>query len=440
MTFQFSIPKVIVKTTFFCLSILLMIQFNAEAQKLSKRKVAKVFKSSEVLKDHVTGFALYSDENNKKIFELDANKPLIPASNTKLFTLYTALNMLGDSIPSLRYITRGDSLIFWGTGDPSFLHPDLKSTRVYDFLKNSGKQLYYSHANAGNEFNGSAIYTIAMVSMPVGENTAQAYADKQGKLQIKPAFLMNYLKQDTEFKPRNFTIRRDDKSNTFSYPAMPIPANYKQTLYLVPTAELTTAMLSDTLKLPVKISNMAMPSNAKTLYSIPSDSLYRRMMLPSDNYLAEHILYICSSLLPGKLSVDAAIAYSSQNFLNDLPDKFQWRDGSGLSRYNLFSPRSVIATLIKIKEKLGSEERLHNLLPAGGVSGTLRNAYQTDNGKPFVWAKTGTLSNVHLQGGFFVTRKGKKYIYSFINNNFMIPTTDIRNEMGRIITHFHNNY
>lgn len=440
MAFQISISETIIKKAFLCLSIVLVSASFSQAQKLTKRKVARVFKNSEVLKDHVVGFALYNNDNNKKIFELDANKPLIPASNTKLFTLYTALNMLGDSIPGLRYISKGDSLIFWGTGDPSFLHPDLKSTRVYDFLKNSGKQLYYSHANAGTDFNGSAIYTIAMVSMPLGENTAQAYADKQGKLQIKPAFLMNYLKLDTTFHPKNFTVRRDDKTNTFTYPAMPLPANFKQTLYLVPTAELTTAMLSDTLKLPVKISNMAMPSNAKTLYSIPSDSLYRRMMLPSDNYLAEHILYICSSLLPGKLSVDSAIAYSSRNFLNELPDKFQWRDGSGLSRYNLFSPRSVIATLIKIKEKVGNEERLHRLLPAGGVSGTLKNAYETDNGQPFVWAKTGTLSNVHLQGGFFVTREGKKYIYSFINNNFMIPSADIRKEMGRIITYFHNNY
>lgn len=440
MAFHFSIPTIIIKTAFLSLSIVLIIISDSHAQKLTKRKVARVFKSSEVLKDHVVGFALYNDDNNKKIFELNANKPLIPASNTKLFTLYTALNMLGDSIPGLRYVSKGDSLIFWGTGDPSFLHPDLKSTRAYEFLKNSGKQLFYSHANATSDFSSSAIYTIAMVSMPIGENTAQAYADKQGRLQIKPAFLKDHLKLDTAFHPGNFTVRRDDKTNTFSYPAMPLPAGFKQTLYLVPTAELTASWLSDTLKLPVKISNIAMPPNAKTLYSIPSDSLYRRMMLPSDNYLAEHILYICSSLLPGKLSVDSAIAYSSRNFLNDLPDKFQWRDGSGLSRYNLFSPRSVIATLIRIKEKVGTEERLHNLLPAGGISGTLRNAYETDNGRPFVWAKTGTLSNVHLQGGFFVTRKGKKYMYSFINNNFMIPTADIRKEMGRIITQFHNNY
>jgi D-alanyl-D-alanine carboxypeptidase/D-alanyl-D-alanine-endopeptidase (penicillin-binding protein 4) len=279
-----------------------------------------------------------------------------------------------------------------------------------------------------------------MVSMPVIENTAKAYSDKEGKLQISPAFFKESLKMDTTYHPRSFTVLRDDKTNTFTFPDMPVPANFRQTLYLVPGAKLTTSVLADTLKKPINIINLKLPENAKTLYSIPSDTLYRRMMLPSDNYLAEQILYLCSSLLPGKLSVDSAIAYSSRNFLSDLPDKFQWRDGSGLSRNNLFSPRSIIKTLIKIKEKVGNEERLLNLFPAGGVSGTIRTAYKTDNGVPFVWAKTGSLSNVHLQGGYFITRKGKKYMYSFMNNNFLIPTADIRNEMVRIITDFHNKY
>lgn len=410
------------------------------AQKLTKRKVAKVFKNSEIVNNHYTGFALYDNVTNKPIFELDANKPAIPASNTKIFTLYTALNMLGDSIPGLRYITRGDSLIFWGTGDPSFLHPDLKSRKIYDFLKNSDKKLFYSHSNSSTDFAGSAIYQIAMVSMPVIENTGRAYTDKDRKLRLSPTFLEKSLKIDTTYHPITFTVRRDEETNSFTYPNIPVPANFRQTLYLVPGSELTTSFLADTLKKQVNTLNMRLPQNAKTLFSIPSDTLYRRMMLPSDNYLAEQLLYVCSSLLPGKLSVDSAIAYSSRNFLSDLPDKFQWRDGSGLSRNNLFSPRSIIKILIKLKEKINNEERLLNLFPAGGVSGTIRTAYKTDNGTPFVWAKTGSLSNVHLQGGYFITRKGKKYLFSFMNNNFLNPTADIRNEMVKIITDFHNKY
>lgn len=424
--------------TFICLIIIALAASPADAQ--SRRKIQRIFKNSGIVNNHYTGFALYRQDTGKPVYELDANKPAIPASNTKLFTLYTALRTFGDSIPGLRYITRGDSLIFWGTGDPSMLHPDLKSTRVYDFLKNSGRKLFYSHSNATTSFSGSALYTIAPVSLPVGENTAQAYAGSDGRVHLKPSFLEAYLSRDTSYHPRSFAVRRDERSNTFSYPAMELPANFRQTVYLVPGAELTRMTLADTLHKDVGVVNMPLPADAKTLYSIPADSLYRRMMLPSDNYLAEQILYMCSSLFPGRLSIDSAIAYSSEKFLNDLPDQFQWRDGSGLSRYNYFSPRSIIKILTKIRDQIGNEERLHNLFPAGGVSGTLRTAYQTDNGIPFVWAKTGTLSNVHIQGGYFITRKGKKFMYSFMNNNFLVPTADIRNEMVRIITLIHEKY
>ena len=406
----------------------------------TKRKISKIFKASEIVNNHYTGFALYDPVKEKMIYELDANKPAIPASNTKLITLYTALNMLGDSIPGLRYITKGDSLIFWGTGDPSMLHPDLKSTKVYDFLKNSGKKLFYSHSNASSNFVGSAIYTIAMVSLPIGVNNAQAYAGPDGKVRLKPEFLNAYLKLDTSYHPRSFSVRRDDRTNTFSYPAMSMPSDFKQTVYLVPGAELTQQTLSEVLGKPVTVTYMALPVGAKTIYSIRADSLYKRMMLPSDNYLAEQILYLCSSTLPGPLSVEATIEHSSKNYLTDLPDLFQWRDGSGLSRNNYFSPRSIVKILIKLRDKVGNEQRLLNMFPVGGVSGTLRTAFKTDNGVPFVWAKTGTLSNVRIQGGYLVTRKGKKFIYSFMNNNFLIPSAEISNEMVRIMTIIREKY
>ncbi|XHR94218.1 D-alanyl-D-alanine carboxypeptidase [Mucilaginibacter sp. UC70_90] len=103
-----------------------------------------MFKHSQIVNDHFTGFALYDLDEHKMIYELNADKYFTPASNTKLFTFYTCLKMLGDSIPALRYQTRGDSLIFWGTGDPSFLHSDLKGINGLNFLKNSSKHLLFA--------------------------------------------------------------------------------------------------------------------------------------------------------------------------------------------------------------------------------------------------------------------------------------------------------
>lgn len=87
-----------------------------------------------------------------------------------------------------------------------------------------------------------------------------------------------------------------------------------------------------------------------------------------------------------------------------------------------------------------NDSLLRSLMPAGGVAGTIRKAYQTDNGVPFVWAKTGSLSNNHNQSGYLITRKGKRLAFSFMNNNFTRPSRDIREEMVRIMTYIHENY
>ena len=117
----------------------------------------------------------------------------------------------------------------------------------------------------------------------------------------------------------------------------------------------------------------------------------------------------------------------------------QWADGSGLSRQNLFTPRSIISLLQKIADKMQNDSLLHSLLPEGGVAGTIKHAYKTDNGIPFIWAKTGSLNNVYNQSGYFITRKGKRLAFSFMNNNFVDPTGAVRDEMVRIITWIHDN-
>ena len=76
---------------------------TADAGGIRKRKIKKLFKHSLIVNDHFTGFALYDMDAKKMIYELNADKYFTPASNTKLFTFYTCLKMLGDSIPALKY-------------------------------------------------------------------------------------------------------------------------------------------------------------------------------------------------------------------------------------------------------------------------------------------------------------------------------------------------
>lgn len=427
---------------------LLTTSLTANAQTIRKRKIKKLFKHSQIVNDHFTGFALYDMDKQKMVFEFNDDKYYTPASNTKLFTFYTCLRMLGDSIPALRYVTQGDSLIFWGTGDPSFLQSDLKATRGLDFLKNSNKQLYFSSGWYQNGFFGSGwpwndyndYYQAEITELPLEDNVAYLYAGTDGQVKIQPTYFNSYLHKDSTMQARSFYVKRNFMDNTFNYPNQPVPKKFRQWIPWKTSPALTLAMLQDTLKKTVQEIHIPLPADAKTIYNANADTVYRHLLQPSDNFIAEQLLLVCSSVKFGVLNKDSVINYSIKNYLNDLPDEPQWVDGSGLSRFDLFTPRSIIKLLLKISEQVNNEQLLHSMLPIGGVAGTIRNAYKTDNGQPFVWAKTGTLANNHNQSGYIITRKGKRLAYSFMNNNFTRPTSEIRNEMVRIVTFIHENY
>ena len=108
-----------------------------------EREISK----STVFSQNHTGFYLFDPVSQKVLVDLNGAKYFTPASNTKIFTFYTSLRILGSETPALTYKTAGDSLIIWGTGDPSMLHPELSSNGVYDFLRESEKDIYFSSAN-----------------------------------------------------------------------------------------------------------------------------------------------------------------------------------------------------------------------------------------------------------------------------------------------------
>ncbi|MCY1535395.1 D-alanyl-D-alanine carboxypeptidase/D-alanyl-D-alanine-endopeptidase [compost metagenome] len=232
---------------------------------------------------------------------------------------------------------------------------------------------------------------------------------------------------------------RDFNTNVFRIPSAPIPEKINQQIPYKVSVTTTLNLLTDTLKKPVGIVQMKMPANAKTVFNLKSDSVFKQMLLPSDNFVAEHLLLTYADRLGVELNTAKVIAHIEKEYLSALPDKVRWVDGSGLSRGNLFTPRDIITLLDLIYEEVNDKNRLFSLLPAGGKSGTLRNAYpKTD--QPFVFGKTGSLSNNHNQSGYVVTKKGRVLLFSFMNNNFVLPTAEVRKEMVRIMTYIHDNF
>jgi D-alanyl-D-alanine carboxypeptidase/D-alanyl-D-alanine-endopeptidase (penicillin-binding protein 4) len=83
-------------------------------------------------------------------------------------------------------------------------------------------------------------------------------------------------------------------------------------------------------------------------------------------------------------------------------------------------------------------ERLLSIFPAGGLSGTIEKWYG-GNPHPYVFAKTGTLANVHCLSGYVVTRRNKTYLFSFMHNNYLNRTNEVREEMQKTLEWIRDN-
>lgn len=405
------------------------------------------FAKSSILPKHHFGFSLYDLDSNKFVFGKQENQHFIPASNTKVFTLFTSLKTIGDSIPGIQYVERGDSLIFWGTGDPTFLHPKLDTRIVYDFLRFSAKKLFYVPQPASEPAyrEGWAIedyaydYQPEVATFPIYGNLVRFKAKGKGVIAVPAYFdrMIGISKRSGKY----FTVKRALNSNQFEMTNLNVPSGYRSSKPFIWSDSLFVQLLQDTLHREVEtLAAYNKPMDIRTLYSAPRNHVLREMMLPSDNFLAEHLTMVASDIRYDGFYTDSLRSEIYNEYYSRFLDSIELRDGSGLSTYNRVSPRSLIQVLLAIKDLIPDENQRYLYFPTGGIDGTLKNAYALDRGVPFVWAKTGTIHAVHCQSGYIVTREGRHYAFSFLNNNFMTSTSNIRKEMVRIMTFIRQNY
>jgi D-alanyl-D-alanine carboxypeptidase/D-alanyl-D-alanine-endopeptidase (penicillin-binding protein 4) len=431
----------------FVLAMLILLFFEScSVRQQMAKNVGRFITDSQILNDHLVGFSLSDLDKKGVIYEKDADKYFIPASNVKLYTFYAGLKMLTDSIPSLRYIEQGDSLIFWGTGDPSFLKRRMQGDKVLNFLASNNKQLFfapgrytghvYGQGWAWDDYNDDTQAEIT--ELPLMDNLV-AFKNEKGRISVIPQHFNDCLAMDSLIKGKDFTVIRKPEANVFTYPSRFVPESLAQLVPYKTSIATTLSLLRDTLHRNVQLINMAMPATAKTIYNMKSEDIFREMLLPSDNFIAEQLLLVYANQFQQELSGTDAIRYILDKYLKDLPQRPRWVDGSGVSRMNLFSPADMVTVLQMIDKEVNNREKLFSMLPAGGQRGTLKNAYpKTDH--PFVFAKTGTFSNNYNQSGYLVTKKGRTLVFSLMNNNFMVPIAEIKAEMARLMGYIHEKY
>ncbi|AFL84863.1 D-alanyl-D-alanine carboxypeptidase (penicillin-binding protein 4) [Belliella baltica DSM 15883] len=389
--------------------------------------------------NHLTGFMLYDLDSQWVHYEKNSHMNFIPASTTKLLTFYASLMVMNNQTNSFRYTTNGNEITIWGSGDPSWKYNILPQPKIEEFLKSYSK-IYFSDQNWNDTPFGYGwqwddyyyAYSAERSPLPIYGNIVTF----RNVNRVPQANIPTFKIESKNINGNLTTVRRDFHSNTFYYN----PRTYTNPGTILPfvtSSELTVSLLRDILQKPVDLVNTQLPSNSQVFHGGTMRPLWKEMLQESDNFIAEQILLMVSDQMLGELNSEKAIKSILKKYMNDLPDEPQWVDGSGLSRHNLVTPRSMIRLIEKIDQAMPRNELL-NLLPQGGINGTLKYNYRGN--RPYVFAKTGTISNNHALVGIIKSKSDRYYAFAFLNNNYLNKASEIRREMEKVLVFIRDNY
>jgi D-alanyl-D-alanine carboxypeptidase/D-alanyl-D-alanine-endopeptidase (penicillin-binding protein 4) len=363
------------------------------------------------------------------------------------------MKYLGESIPGIRYNQTDNGITLFPTGDPSLLHADFRNQPVIDFLQKETRPLFIT----GNHWQADALgagwswgdynfyYSAERSVLPVYGNIltwVQERADSTHSDQSAFIYSIPEINWKVRFNPdtssKSFYVQRNKDENVFVVTEGKENKKQQQVPFVTHGLQSALELLKDTIgKEIVILDRVPSPvSRLTTIFSQPTDSLLKPMMHRSDNFFAEQLLLMVSNERLGVLSDDMIIDTLLRTDLSDLPQKPGWADGSGLSRYNLFTPQDFVTILKRMRQEFGME-RMKRLFPTGGI-GTLGNLYQQDSG--YIYAKTGTLSGVVALSGFIYTRKNKLLIFSVLVNNHRGSAIAIRKQVETFLSKLRNTY
>ena len=401
----------------------------------TSHKIKSDLKHSNKESSFFKGLVIYNPKMKKEILNYNGKKYFTPASNTKLFTFYTAYKALQDSVVGLEYYKVKDSLLIKGTADPSLLY-GFNSTKIIDFLKNEADSIYMLNETIDEPpyGNGWAWDDYQDYYMP--EKSLFSVYGNIVKYSIKDSLVIStpsYFKNNITILDST-SVTRELTKNIFY-----IEKNHEKEneVPFITSNKLVAELLGEQIQKTIKVIPSNKKYDFKILKSIRYDDLYKQMLVVSDNFIAEQLLLQVGKEVANTYSVKAAIDYSLTNYLQDLPQKPRWVDGSGLSRYNLFSPNDFVFLLDKMFNEIPLPKLL-NYFPAVGESGTLKDWY--GNEKPYVYAKSGSLSNNYNLSGYLITKKGTVLIFSYMNNHYQKSTSSIKSDIEKTLKLIYNNF
>ncbi len=441
-----------------------------------------------LVRDAETGWPLY---------EKDTGRSFIPASNTKLYTAASALDVLG---PDYRYETAiwtdgvvvdgllVGNLIVRGSGDPviggRFNDGDLTETfRAWaDSLKARGihriegdiigdddvfdnvslgygwqwddLSFWYAAEISGLSFNDNCVdfqLVAQQLNMPaeltwfpsmtsyISAENASLTVEPGGSIQ--EGYFREQGSNEFRFSSRVPQGKTDLESLTVSNP----------TAYFVHV--LRETLLSEGISVggsPVDVDAMTLKPDYESLdrlfahHSPPLRDIVSVLLKRSQNLYAEQVLRTIgaesplhdSNLEPG--SAEMALARARQVYGAAGVDtlRLQLVDGSGLARQNLVTS-TMTANLLSFMyhhSDSATRDAFIEALPIAGVDGSLSSRMKGTPAEGNARAKTGTLGNASALSGYVTTSAGTELIFSIMANHYTESSARPRALQDHILT------
>ena len=393
--------------------IILLIFFSSSLfSQISNKKIDRWISNNDYLNGSIVSIAVKRIDKEKKIVGSGIDIYMTPASNVKISTLLGSI-YYGDSIPIINYKVLNDTLKISPTGYPLLLHPKYIDKDLVKFIKEFKYIVYhapkidlnkYGPGWAWDDYN--SYYQAERSEMPIYGNVVQIIKNYNGEIEVIPS----KYKIIFDFDQKKKVYRSETENKFFVNPSL---IKLGDTIYspFITSRKNTISLLENSFGNKVEFNKNEL-KDYSSLNTTQVDEIYSAILKDSDNLISESIAANISFRLNDTISVDKGV-----RLIQKISNQIELFDGSGLSRYNLVTPESVILSLHDIYNLIGFD-RIKKIFPEN---------YIIENEEDFVWGKTGTLKNNHNYSGYIITNKGKLYVFSIMINHFTEDLDNIKN-------------
>jgi len=406
--------------------------------------LAKALKEFEATMSCNFGLSIYDVQKGQWLFRLRDNDYFIPASNTKILTLYTALHTLNPVIDAAYTLLKNDTLFVWGMADPGTLYPDIDSANaLLNLIHASDKTIIFSNQHFQSSRFGKGwawddhprSYQCERNAFPIYGN--RIWIDRVGdSISVKPAYFSTLLSITRDSISK---VDRSEWGDQYMYNYKPSIKEEQKTIPITFFRNDLNFIWSEVSGKRISFKDVPIDSHASQVPGSIRDTMLKIMMQESDNFIAEELLLAGAFKTNGIMNESLLIDSMLHGPMRFLLDSIQWMDGSGLSRYNLVTPNSMIRVLNKIYDEKGMDF-IKNIFATAGSNGSLKRWFPGKGKQPVIYAKSGTMRNVLNLSGFLITKKGKILVFSWMNNQCMDKSADVKAGMEKFLTFLYEEY